>query len=61
MKSTHRSHRAFTRVRRIWNELAYAQRRLFEVQTGVAVGPRPGRRQSRQAEMLDDLFTTGSN
>ena len=37
-----------TRVRRTWSELDYAQRRVFELQTGIAVtGSRGGRDHGR--------------
>lgn len=44
------------RVRRTWGEMDYAQRRLFEIQTGLRVtGPRPPRR-ARTIEELERLY-----
>jgi hypothetical protein len=41
-----RAHHLATRARRTWSEVDYAQRRLFEIRTGLEVGgtraPRPG-------------------
>ena len=39
------------RVRRVWAELDYAQRRLFEIRTGVPVLAR-----SRQIDELEALY-----
>jgi len=33
--------RAIRRVARAWAEMDYAQRRLFEIQTGISVTDRP--------------------
>jgi hypothetical protein len=58
-----RSHRhtITTRVRRVWNELDYAQRRMFEARTGVPVtDPSPRRRRDEHhLEVLDDLSRRG--
>jgi hypothetical protein len=55
-----RSHRTITRFRRIWNELDYSQRRLFEIRTGVAVtGPSRRRRDEHQIQLLEDLYRRG--
>lgn len=46
------------RVRRTWGEMDYAQRRLFEIQTGLRVtGPRPtrGARAIAELERLYEL------
>jgi hypothetical protein len=46
--------RAYRRVKRAWSELEYAQRRLFELRTGVAVtGPK--RTSSRDRATIDKL------
>ena len=54
-KSSKRS-RWLRRARGIWNELDFAQRRSFEVQTGVPVGARRGRRISRTVDELERLY-----
>lgn len=57
-----RSHtpKAVTRIRRLWNELDYSQRRLFELQTGIAAtGPTSRRRNDHQIELLEDLYRRG--
>ena len=33
--------RSFRRIARVWADVGYAQRRLFEIQTGVHVIDRP--------------------
>jgi hypothetical protein len=59
-RSHSHSHQVITRVRRIWNELDHAQRRLFEIRTGVSVtGPASRRRDDHQIEMLEDLYRRG--
>jgi hypothetical protein len=57
----HRSHRhtIATRVRRVWNELDYAQRRMFEIRTGVDVTGPSRRRDEHHLEMLEDLYRRG--
>ena len=35
-----RSSRFVARIRAIWSELAYAQRRLLEIRTGLSLGAR---------------------
>ena len=52
MKTTSRVRRAARRIKLIWSELDYAQRRLFEIRTGIEVD-RPAKRS--QAE-LDALY-----
>lgn len=44
MKTDSRAHRTIYRVRQIWGELDYAQRRLLEIRTGVALPPSPRQR-----------------
>jgi len=44
------------RFRRVWAELGYVQRRVFEIQTGVPVRPADGPRISRTIDELDRLF-----
>jgi hypothetical protein len=39
--------RTIGRIRQIWAELDYAQRRLFEIQTGLRLRTPQGRRGSR--------------
>ena len=54
-----RSHQAAVSLRRLWGELEYAQRRLFEVRTGVSL-TRPGRRRDEhQIAMLEELHRRG--
>jgi hypothetical protein len=48
---TTRLRRSATRARQIWDELDYAQRRVFELRTGVPLAPRPPR---RHADRLED-------
>jgi hypothetical protein len=56
----HAAHQAVTRVRRIWNELDYSQRRLFEVRTGVAVTGQSSRpRDHHSVQTLEDLYRRG--
>jgi hypothetical protein len=51
-----RTKRAIRRIRQVWSELGYAQRRLFEIRTGVPVrfGQRP--KISRSVEELERLW-----
>jgi hypothetical protein len=50
MASSHsRIARIARSVRRTWNELDYAQRRMFEIRTGVRIDP--GRSQAKIAEL----------
>jgi hypothetical protein len=46
MKTDSRAHRTIDRVKQIWAELDYAQRRLLEVRTGVSL-PQSSRQGSR--------------
>jgi hypothetical protein len=60
MRHQSHSHQVLTRVRRIWNELDYAQRRMFEIRTGLdATGPSSRRLNDHQTEMLEDLYRRG--
>lgn len=58
MRQRSHSNKPMTRVRRIWNELDYSQRRLFELQTGIrATGPSAlRRRDDHQIELLEELY-----
>jgi hypothetical protein len=52
-----RAKRAISRARRIWSELDYAQRRLFEIRTGVrATAPEMRASVRRQVEELERLY-----
>jgi hypothetical protein len=56
-KSMRRCHRAMVRIRRVWNELDYAQRRLLEIRTGLPLsGPVSQRRDDHQIAMLEELY-----
>ena len=44
------------RFRQVWSELDYAQRRAFEIRTGVPVRPTQGPRISRTIEELERLL-----
>jgi hypothetical protein len=46
-----RTRKVVSRAQQIWSELDYAQRRLFEVQTGVPSLPRENRRGSKHAAL----------
>jgi hypothetical protein len=52
-----------TRVRRLFGELGYAQRRSFELQTGVPLSDPRGRSRhnQRQIDHLDALWSRHSN
>jgi hypothetical protein len=43
--------RGFRRAKRIWSELGYAQRRLFELRTGVPVTGPAGHRNASWANI----------
>jgi hypothetical protein len=52
-----RASRSIARVRRLWAEMEYAQRRLFELRTGLLVRQTPGRAHVRpQIEELEALY-----
>lgn len=60
MRQHSNSHQAFTRVRRIWNELEYTQRQLFEIRTGVPVNGQSSRpRDDHQIQTIEDLYRRG--
>jgi hypothetical protein len=44
------------RLRRVWSELDYAQRRAFEIRTGIPLGPEKRPRISRTIDELERLF-----
>jgi hypothetical protein len=44
------------RVKRLWAELDYAQRRAFEIRTGVPVGSDRRRGISRRIDELERLY-----
>lgn len=48
--------RLVRRFRHVWSELQYAQRRSFEVQTGVPLRPAKRPRISRTIDELERLF-----
>jgi hypothetical protein len=52
-----------TRIRRLFGELGYAQRRSFELQTGVPLSDPRGRssRNQRHVDYLDALWSRHSN
>lgn len=52
MKTTRRVRRTAHRIKAIWSELDYAQRRLFEIRTGIDIE----RRGKRSQAELDDLY-----
>lgn len=57
-----RIRQAVTEVKRVWAELDYAQRRLFEIRTGVPVINRDQRvRTARTVEELDSLYGLGED
>lgn len=43
MKSQSLITRTIHRVKAIWSEMDYAQRRMFEIRTGIPTDPRPPR------------------
>ncbi len=56
MRPTNPNHQALTRVRRVWNELDYTQRRLFEIRTGVPVTGQTRPRDHQPVLALEDLY-----
>jgi hypothetical protein len=54
--TTSQTKRLVRRFRLVWSELAYAQRRSFEVQTGVPTGARNRPRISRSVDELERLY-----
>jgi hypothetical protein len=51
-----KSTRAIRRLKRLWAELDYAQRRSFELRTGVPVGANARQRISRSVDELERLY-----
>jgi hypothetical protein len=51
-----RAHKLAVRARRTWNELDYAQRRLFELRTDLEAGGTQPRRRRATIEELDHLY-----
>ena len=52
-----RAKQTLRRINQTWSELDYAQRRLFEVRTGIPVTPEGARAQARaEAHELEVLF-----
>ncbi|HTX10163.1 MAG TPA: hypothetical protein VME22_16200 [Solirubrobacteraceae bacterium] len=54
--ATSRTKQAVKRLKRLWGELDYAQRRSFELQTGVPTGARRRARISRSIDDLERLY-----
>jgi hypothetical protein len=54
MKS--RTKRVIRRIKQVWDELGYAQRRMFEIRTGVPVRPNERPKISRSVEELERLY-----
>ena len=54
--ATSRVKRVVRRARRVWAELEYGQRRMFEIQTGVSVRPERRPRISRSIDELERLY-----
>lgn len=52
---------AIRRVRRIWGELDYAQRRLFEIRTGIALTPKAGGEARVQVRELEAMLARGTD
>ncbi len=52
-----RARHSIRRIKHTWAELDYAQRRLFEIQTGIPTTPEGQRAQARmESHELDVLF-----
>jgi len=54
--TTSRIKRTARRLQRIWSELDYAQRRSFEMRTGVPAGARRRATISRTVDELERLY-----
>jgi hypothetical protein len=54
--ATSRIKRVARRVKRIWSELDYAQRRMFEMRTGVPARAQRRPRISRSVDELERLY-----
>lgn len=48
--------RAARRVREVWAELDYAQRRLFEIRTGLDTGARHSRTRTLTIDELEAMY-----
>ncbi len=62
MKTKNPSHigQVLARIRSTWSEMSYAQRRLFEIRTGVAVDDVQRRRNARrEIKELEALNSAG--
>jgi hypothetical protein len=54
--TTSRTKRAVVGLKRLWSEMDYAQRRAFEVRTGVSAGADRRVRISRSIDELERLY-----
>ena len=54
--TTSQTRRLVRRFKLVWSELAYAQRRSFELQTGVPTGARNRFKISRSVDELERLY-----
>jgi hypothetical protein len=54
--TTNQIKRLIRRFRQVWAEVSYAQRRAFEIRTGVPVGANKSPRISRTIDELDRLY-----
>jgi hypothetical protein len=54
--TTFQSKSLFRRLKRLWGELGYVQRRVFEIQTGVPTRPDRRPRISRTIDELNRLY-----
>lgn len=55
-QATSQTKRIVRRANRLRSELGYAQLRLFEIRTGVPVGPREPHKISRSVDELNRLY-----
>lgn len=57
MRNATRMSRTIARLKALWSDLDYAQRRLLEIQTGVAfTTPQERRRSVLRVRQLDHLY-----
>lgn len=57
MRTRKHTHRIISRVRRAWGEMSYANRRAFELRTGMrASAPNSRARARREIEILNALY-----
>ncbi len=57
MRTTTRIKRAMKRLKAVWSELKYADRRLFEIRTGIPVEKHRDRpRIARRVDELEALY-----